>query len=493
MIEERQQYFKIGSDNKLFRFIKLVTLVLFLLPFQEGLAQEKLFSIERLPFSSNSRNEFSPVILSNGILYCSDRNNNPLVNYSGSQNSLYNLYFSELLDSAIWGKTKIFASELTTKFNDGPATINEKEDIIFFARNITVTGKLRDIQDSSNQIGLFSAKYLNGEWVGFEEFVFNSSEYSIISPSLTSDGKRLYFSSNMEGGYGGFDLYYSDFAEGKWNTPINLGNIINTPEDDSYPFSDNPGKLYFASEGHSGLGGKDIFYSQLVQEEWTTPINMGADINSPADDFGLITDHSYQGGYFSSNRKKSDDIYSFKRAQVEFENCPEQIENKYCFLFYDDQIVPNDTVSMEYEWEFSTGVIVTAERRKQCFPGPGKYSVVLRVINPASGDTINNPSPYTFELKDIEQAYISSASEGIVDESMVFNGLKTNLPNFTITEHFWDFGEGFTRQGPSTSHRFDQKGEYIIKMGLYGKPNNSDITLKKCVSKKIIITKMPGQ
>ncbi|MCJ7717042.1 MAG: PKD domain-containing protein, partial [Anaerolineales bacterium] len=350
------------------------------------------------------------------------------------QKSPFSMFFVESKKFEKWGTIRIFADELTSDFNDGPASLNKDEDVIYYNRNMKIAGRLKNTRDSTNQIGIYSTEYRDGEWGNIQSFVYTNPGFSILSPSLATEGTRLYFSSNMPGGFGDFDLYYSDLKENGWQEPVNLGASVNTSKNESYPFESASGKLYFASEGHGGLGGKDLFYTMELDEKWITPVHLSPEINSTADDFGLITTDDLQSGFFSSNRRQSDDIYSFSRNPVQFDTCVEQRENNYCFLFFDDQVKPNDSISVNYEWDFGSDIKIEGRKVKHCFPGPGKYSVLLRVIDNDTGDTINNLKPFEFELEEIEQAYINSISPGTEKETMHFDGLKTNLPDVLVTE-----------------------------------------------------------
>jgi peptidoglycan-associated lipoprotein len=148
-------------------------------------------------------------------------------------------------------------------------------------------------------------------------FPFNSDEFNVGYPSISEDGLTLYFASDMPGGYGGYDLYKikKDPAASLWGEPANLGPVINTEFNDAYPFIAG-NILYFSSFGHPGFGGFDIFYSVIDEDgNYAEPINMGAPINSSADDFSFIINDEYTRGYFTSNRPGGagdDDIYSFR-------------------------------------------------------------------------------------------------------------------------------------------------------------------------------------
>jgi hypothetical protein len=158
----------------------------------------------------------------------------------------------------------------------------------------------------SNQ--LFFAKKESKKWVEYGEFPFNSQKYSLTHPFLTDNDKTLYFSSDMPGGYGGMDLYCSHYVNEKWTTPENLGNEINTSGNEGHPFIQN-NVLYFSSNGHPGLGGIDIFNVRLSEPN-PEIVNFGYPINTSSDDFDFVLDSTGFCGYLTSNRDTdNDNIY----------------------------------------------------------------------------------------------------------------------------------------------------------------------------------------
>lgn len=168
-------------------------------------------------------------------------------------------------------------------------------------------------------LNIYSAKYdLNKEeWVKNNLFQYNSTEYACTHPCLSTSGKYLYFSSDMPGGFGGMDIYVSQWVDSMWSTPMNLGADVNTPSDEVFPFIWNDSILYFASNGRGGLGGLDLFSYDIKQKAQKAE-NMGSPFSSFADDFAYIREPKADKGYFSSSRGNNginDDIYSYKRIK----------------------------------------------------------------------------------------------------------------------------------------------------------------------------------
>jgi hypothetical protein len=453
----------------------------------ESVAQFDSFIVKPTPFSSRIYNEFSPVFYKGGIVFCSDQSGNSLVSYKDNQNRLFKIFFVTKKGSSGWTHPELLAKEITTAFNDGPATFNENGNIIYYSRNNSVENSLRNISDTSNKLGIYSAELIDGIWTNIKPFTYNNPHYSFCTPSLTPDGDRIYFSSDMPGGCGGMDLYYCDRHNNDWDQPVNLGPVINTPKNESFPFACKYGKLYFASDGLKGFGGKDLFYTQEINGEWITPVHLDSAINSSSDDFGIVIDSTFENGYFSTNRRKTDDIFSFSSAPIEFTSCDTVKENNYCFTFYDEKQQLIDTIPVIYQWDFGDGIIRIGKEVRHCFPGPGKYPVKLTIIDELTGDTIAKQVEYKAELENIKQAYINSDKVGSVDKSISFKGVTSDLNGIRITDYLWDFGDGFKPGGPFIDYTFKKKGEYMVKLGLLAEKDSLGVVHKICVMKKIKI------
>ncbi|MCH2045725.1 MAG: OmpA family protein, partial [Saprospiraceae bacterium] len=174
-----------------------------------------------------------------------------------------------------------------------------------------------------SRLKIYSGARSGDKWTNIQELPFNSDEYSCAHPTTTSDGDKMYFASDMEGGFGGMDIYVSYLEGGnKWSAPINLGPEINTEGDETFPFLANDGTLYFASDGHTGLGGYDVYFSNVERGIWDPVTNIGYPMNTRFDDFGITLDSAGVRGFIASNReggKGLADIYSFTRRAVETE------------------------------------------------------------------------------------------------------------------------------------------------------------------------------
>lgn len=217
------------------------------------------------------------------------------------------------MDEKPLSKSEAFSRTLNTKYHEGPMTFFKDQNRVIFTRNNT-KGKG---SDGIRKLKLYMAENVKGSWQKVEELPFCSNDYSAGHPALSPDDSKLYFVSDMPGGFGGTDIYVVEYKDGQWSTPVNMGKEVNTEGNEMFPFVDESGNLYFSSDGHEGLGGLDLFYAEMREGiAYKGVENLGYPINSEKDDFGLITTQNRASGYFSSNRKRGssdDNIYSFRR------------------------------------------------------------------------------------------------------------------------------------------------------------------------------------
>lgn len=211
-------------------------------------------------------------------------------------------------------KIEKLKGNVNTKFHEGAPAQLPNGDILF-TRNNYFRSKTEQSSDGTTKLKMYTAKGYNLNEI--VPFYYNNDEYSVGHPTISKDGGILIFASDMPGGLGGVDLYYCIRLnnKGEWSRPVNFGKRINTEGDEEFPFLSDFNKLYFSSNGLPGLGGLDVFTIEIKDLK---PVgvaeNLGPPLNSPFDDFAVAKIDA-QSGYFSSNRKGNDDIYSFKRKE----------------------------------------------------------------------------------------------------------------------------------------------------------------------------------
>ncbi|AWV98126.1 hypothetical protein DJ013_08040 [Arcticibacterium luteifluviistationis] len=211
-----------------------------------------------------------------------------------------------------------FSGKLNSSYHEGPCQFFENGERVIFTRN-GIKNLSYESDDGLNRVHLYLAKKTTRGWANLEGFPFNDGNYSTGHPAFMPGEKILFFVSDMPGGYGGTDIYYSKLENEQWQTPQNAGSDINTDGNEMFPFIDESSILYFSSDGHPGLGGLDLFTITLDENGNVASglHNLGEPLNSSSDDFGILSDKDFTKGYFSSNRKRGgsdDDIYRFTRT-----------------------------------------------------------------------------------------------------------------------------------------------------------------------------------
>ena len=467
---------------------KLILLTLFIVLFSKiDFGQTETYSIKKASFSSDKYDEFSPVFYKNGLVFCSNRSLS-LSNHSTSQNKgLFKIYYIDTTGKADWENTKLFSKNLTTILNDGPVTFSKDRDTIFFSRNQDVTSKLSDISSPRNKLGIYFAVLIDGQWTKIRELRINNEWYNVTTPCLSPDGKRLFFASDKPGGFGGSDLYSSIWKDERWEDPVNLGPVINTKGNESYPFINASGELFFSSDGHPGHGGKDIYFSIYSDTAWIKPICLDTPINSKFDDFGLLTDTLFEKGYFSTNRDKSIDIYRFKTNYPQILYNKIQKENQYCFTFADSGALAINVMNLKHKWDFGDGNNAFGEVVQHCFHGAGNFTIKHDIFEITTGNRYFSKLLFNLELLDFEQPYINSPEIALKGDSLNMDGLKSNLPGYKAINYSWDFGDGTRMNGSNVIHSFREKGEYMVNLELTLKSESSGSVHKNGVSKKIVV------
>ena len=281
------------------------------------------------PANDKSADDFSPVWAdrkNNSIMFTSDReggvNKSPYDRTLRSHSDVWQVKKGTSRGKSEKWSTAELVEGLNTKYNDGAVTFNSRMSKMYFTQCNGETGK-------EPKCKIYEARKSGKGWqMNPEPLSFCSGEennkWNYGHPVMADKDKVLYFSSDRPGGYGDTnalektkDIWMVTFVRrGRtWSEPINLGPSVNTEYNEMFPYVHSDGSLYFASEGHPGLGGLDIFYTVKTDEgptDWAVPTNLKSPVNSSGDDFGIILDATKESGFFTSNRiKEQDDIFVF--------------------------------------------------------------------------------------------------------------------------------------------------------------------------------------
>ena len=254
--------------------------------------------------------DFCPVFFNDGVVFTSSRDSGSKDRtHTWTGNPFLTLFFAQGTDANL-RTPELFAKNQVTKFNDGPASFNEKGDVMYLTRN---NSEVSNKTDNVVKLKIVETKFVEGAWTKPVDMPFVDKKYNSAHAWVTKDGNKMFFSSDMPGGFGGMDIYFiKKIEDGTWGSPVNVGKQINTKGNELFPYMGADTTLYFASDGLVGLGGLDMYTSKYSDSTFSEPKNMGYPMNTHRDDFGLIVDASGERGYLSSNRRGGmgdDDIY----------------------------------------------------------------------------------------------------------------------------------------------------------------------------------------
>ncbi len=276
------------------------------------LIKQKVFNL--VPVTINSQyTDFGPKLANDNTLYFSSSRKISKKKTGWKEESYLDVYQATLLDNdSLSAPTEV--EEINTIWHDGPACVSSDGNTIYFSRD---SREINDFEDVKNiktkfsQMYLFKATKVNNKWTAAKQLPFNDKSYSISNPSISIDGKTLYFNSNMPGGLGGNDIWKVAVSESDvYGTPVNLGSKVNTEGNEQFPSITDDNVLYFSSDSRQGLGGLDVYFINLSKSEDAQ--NLGKPVNSEKDDFSFSFNTKRNLGFFSSNREESDDLYIAK-------------------------------------------------------------------------------------------------------------------------------------------------------------------------------------
>ncbi|MEM9885471.1 MAG: OmpA family protein [Bacteroidota bacterium] len=302
------------------KFFKTLLFVCCTLPFLQAQVNNNLAVELKNEEGINTESwEFGPVFYKDGLVFTTTQNSRVRFAIEDTRigENIMSIWKADRNGEGKLQNPQPLAKELLSDVHELGVTFNSSGEIIYFTRN-----DFKQTSSTSNnnlkKLNIYSAQNVGNQWENINEMSFNEEGYNTIHPTIHPDLEELYFSSDRPGGYGGYDLYVVRKIGGEWSSPINLGPQVNTPNHEVFPFIHADNTLYFSSTGHASLGGLDIYYTTKNREIWRRPVNMGEPFNSSNDDFGFILDRDEINGYLSSDRgggKGGDDIYSFKMTE----------------------------------------------------------------------------------------------------------------------------------------------------------------------------------
>ncbi|TDE00752.1 OmpA family protein [Flavobacterium hiemivividum] len=294
--------------------------------------------------------DYGTTMYDNKIVFASARDTGSLGQrkHTWTGQSFTKLYVSDVGDELSLGSPAKFDKSVNSKFNESTPVFTKDGKTIYFTRNNYLDGKRGKDSKNNTLVKIYKASLENDKWVNITGLPFDSDNYSTAHPILSPDEKTMYFVSDMPGTIGLSDIFKVQINEdGTFGTPVNLGRPINTEGRETFPFVNDDNEIYFASDGHPGLGGLDIFVSKINADGTFGKVqNVGMDANSPKDDFGYWIDTKSRRGFLSSNRDGGqgyDDIYKFLETKKLI--CEQELYGKVTDLAT-SKIIPGAKVSL---------------------------------------------------------------------------------------------------------------------------------------------------
>jgi len=406
------------------------------------------YEVKTVNTINSGQSEFGPSFYNGSLVYASDNIRDPKTRraYGWTGRGYLDMMKSQPAKMGeFWGAMKTpteLSSALNQEYHDGPATFSRDGNTIYFTRAYKDKAK-KEQGYKTNLLKIFYSTKNGMEWSDPKPFFLNSREYSIGHPSLSPDGKTLYFATDMPGGEGGTDIWVCQREGSGWGPAVNLGKTINTPEDEMFPFIKEDGSLYFASAGHPGYGALDIFRSLKSEKGWSTPKNLQPPINGSFDDFALALAPGEKNGFFSSNRsggRGNDDIYAFREAEL-----PPIVVKELEKPSLISGIVRDEVTQKPLE-----GATVFVFN-----PGTGKVHVLITGVDGMYKMVVENPSEY--KVKAMKSNYIAdgvplkveiirSGTEYKAPRDLMLSKLEINRV-FKIENIYYDFNKFNIRSG----------------------------------------------
>lgn len=379
--------------------------------------QEKgpsLYAVKAVDFNSAGM-DFSPFPYQEGVVFVSSRSKKG--NAEADADEFLRLFYTRESEDGTFSEPKVLEPKILSPYHEGPVVFFDHGNKKMFTRNSVIkTSKLKDGSVSPLELAQ-SERAGPDKWTEPVTLPFAGPGYSVAHPAISSDGNTLYFSSNMPGTVGESDLFVSQFDNGTWSVPRNLGAAINTTGQELFPFLYNDSILFYSSNGRGGLGGLDLFYCN-VKEAVPTVIRLEAPLNSEADDFGFYMEAGGASGFFSSNRgggRSADDIYYFEEirtfAEIKiFDSFTGKvIRNAMLTLQCGKHVAGQARSDLMGEAQFS----VSPSASYKLFVSASDYKSAEIDLNPASWSAAQRP-----QMK----VYLQASRQAISPSASVVNG-----------------------------------------------------------------------
>lgn len=447
-------------------------------PFIRQLMEKERYYISEARFNS-SNSDLSAIPYGDQIIFASARPYEDIIKHEDSWKETPYFALYTINQQADTLQPVRFTWKLNTIYHDGPICFNSDQTEMFVTRNnYGLLFPHKDKKGVNNLKIHYTKRNSDGSWGILTELPFNNDNYSCGHAALSQNGKTLFFSSNMPGGYGATDIYTVNRSDSGWSKPHNLGSEINTEGDEMFPFIGTNNLLYFSSNGHKGIGGLDIFAARMGKDNQYTIKNMGYPLNGSTDDFSFYLRPDEKTGYFASNRqggKGDDDIYAFTITDpisfaLELQGTTADVDSKVWLDQSTISLKPNNSTETEtvvtgdkhsfrFELEPEITYTLTANR--------AGYKPLSMLVNPATMVIVADIITLPLELKKVDE-YGVYGNVFLKPTMEIVPGVHVRIhkmDNTILADFTTDGITGFRQQlEPETNYEliFEKKG-FLVK------------------------------
>lgn len=429
-------------------------------------ADAQSVSVKKLPFSNIYTSEIAPIVKDSVLYFSADKNvkwASKLVDQDSR--NFYNLFTTTQNADSSWTEVQQYLPDYFSVFHTSTISFSPFGDGIYFTEVHNKDKVSNGRRGGDNFIGVYYGAVTDNGFRKAKSLSFNSERsFNTGHPTVSSDGRYLFYVSDIDGGFGKVDIYFSKRSNGEWGPANNLGDVVNTDGNELFPFYHSSGKLFFASDGHGGKGNLDLFYTMLSPDGWIEPVPLDSGINTKANEFSCFISDDEQCGYFASDKDGDDDIYEFKYLFPIFGPGTKQKENRFRYRFYDRMGGKSDG-PLKYVWYFGDGEKAEGDTVIHKYKKPGSYHVQSVLV-----DTIENIELFVLndfyqEVKPKIQVYITSADIVKVGDVLELNALKSNLGDLVPNGYYWEMPDGTKKKGEIIQYVFGKTGRYKVKCG----------------------------
>ncbi len=433
----------------------LLVLVLFFLS-SNIFSQE--INISQVRLNGLGENSFGPFVYKNELYFCYDRKDKvtkTLINDEGIQ--VLDLYKVKLKkENKFNGRPIRLSDTLNTLLNEGPLFITKDESKLYYSRNINIPQRISRRIQEENKLGIYISDNVEGEWQEPVAFDHNSTKFNVAHPTLNDAGDLMIFSSDDPKGFGGSDLYYSELKNGEWSKPVNLGEVINSDQSESFPQLIG-NQLFFSSNREGGFGGLDIYVAPYNKGQWGEPKLLQEPINSKGDDFGYYLNEDGVSGYFSSNRRTAIDRIFYFKEELPVPSQYEEQEVYFCYDITDEEMEASD--ALKFKWDLGDGTQKEGLSIEHCYQDTGQFMVSMSIEDVTIGEVYEDVTQYLIE--------ISTGGKPMIEHEVIGDKVRIKLidkwADKSWDQHYWLINDQLFRGNfIEIAHKEELKVQLIV-------------------------------